>query len=44
MVNNKLDGWGRKIQDDKIHVGWYKDGKPHGYGIGNLYTNGQDII
>jgi len=37
---NVLSGWGRSIRPDgKFHIGWWKNGIPHGYGIGNIYTD-----
>lgn len=38
--NGFLSGWGREVADDgQYHIGWFKDGKAHGFGIGNRYTN-----
>jgi len=34
-------GFGRRIlSDGTFHVGWFKAGLAHGYGVGNAYSNG----
>lgn len=39
--NGLLDGWGRQIlSDGSYHIGWFKGGIAHGYGIGNRFSGG----
>ena len=36
--------WGRKIVNDKFHIGKFCDmNTPDGFGIGNLYTGGDEV-
>jgi hypothetical protein len=39
MYKDGLKGFGRIIEKDKYHIGWFKnDSTPHGFGIGNMFT------
>lgn len=31
------------MADGTFHIGWFKGGMAHGFGIGNAYTNGMGI-
>ena len=39
-----IKGFGRKIEGGKFHIGWFDEGYPHGYGVGNMYTRLKEDI
>ena len=42
MYKDRLRGFGRIIEKDKYHIGWFKnDSTPHGFGVGNMFTGGR---
>ena len=38
LEGSVINGWGRMINEEMFHTGWFKNGIPHGFGTGNMFV------